>query len=398
MKKSEKLNKLKKDLSAGVKKIADYIRKEAEKSAEIKIGKKKFTFKPIKTIFAVTLLVLVFCIIGFILNMGTNMKTVETEFEAGSAYNAEKASSNGILYNNKGVSLVDDKGKILATIDRAVSQPVVRAEGKYLILADLSGNHYSGVYKNGKTAYDCNTDKDIISAKVTSDGYAAVATDTDGYKACVSVYNNRGNVLYTWNSGSGYVTDVDITENGRYLAAAQLVTDENKCDTRIQFIDTRRGEVIGTAERAGEATAEVKFINDNKLVVITDSHISCYTRSGKQIFDISLEGKTPSLYCLDSEKCLGVVVLDNRGNHMLEIYSYSGKLMGAYTASSEIRALAMHGKTAAVVEQQGIVRVTSRGKAKGVVKIPHDIKDISFFDSDRILAVGSSEAETLNLK
>ena len=382
--------------TAGIGRLADYIKGAAEKRATVKIDGKSFVLRPFRLLLALLAVLVVVWVIGFVLSFGTDMRNVNVEFESGSMYSAVPAGDMAAMYNNRGVKLIDSRGEVTETISEALSQPLVEAEGDYMLLADLSGNHFAAGYKNGKQICRYNIDRDIISAKITSDGYAAVAADTDGYKGRVTVYNNRGSELYSWNSGSGYISDIAITDNGRYLAVAQLLTSNGAADTKIQIIDTRRGEVIATADRSGELAAEIKFVDSNKLAVVTDSCISAYDRKGNQLFDISLAGKRASLYSLDSDECIAVVTMDNRGNHVLEMYSYSGKFLGSYMAGSEIRAVAARDGFVIVAEQKGTVRINLRGKQKAAVSVEHDIKSICCFDGGkRIIAIGSSQAETL---
>ena len=384
--------------TAGIGRLADYVMHAADRSAVVKIGGKSFVWRPFRLLLALLAVLAVVWIIVFVLSFGTDMRNVNVEFESGSVYSATPAGDKAAMYNNRGVKLINSRGKVTETISEAMSQPLVEAEGDYMLLADLSGNHFAAGYKNGKQICKYNIERDIISAKITSDGYAAIASDTDGYKGRVTVYNNRGSELYSWNSGSGYISDIAITDNGRYLAVAQLLTSSGAADTKIQIIDTRRGETVASVDRVDETAAEIKFENSNKLTVVTDSHISAYDRKGNQLFDISLAGKRASLYSLDSEDCIAVVTMDNRGNHVLEMYSYSGKLLGSYMAGSEIRAVAARDRYVIVVEQKGIVRVNLRGKQKATVNVEHDIKSVCCFDGGkRIIAVGSSQAETLRV-
>ena len=132
---------------------------------------------------------------------------------------------------------------------------------------------------------------------------------------------------------------------------------------------------------------------------MTDNHVAAYSRGGKQIFDISLSGKNPSLYSLDSRDRLAVVTLDNRGNNLLELYSYSGKLKACYTASGDIRAMDVRGRTAVSVEQRGIVRVSARGKGRSAVSVNHDIKNIGLFPGGkRALVIGTSQSECISVR
>jgi len=120
---------------------------------------------------------------------------------------------------------------------------------------------------------------------------------------------------------------------------------------------------------------------------------------GKEKFHISLIGKSPTLYNLDGDNTIGVVTQGGRGNSVLELYSTTGKLRGAYTATGDIRALSVRGKGAVVAQQKGLTRISSRGKEKKIISISHDIKSIGCFDGDKkVLAIGSGEAEVIKIK
>lgn len=381
------------------KKLKSTVDEWMSKTAVLRTGKRKITYNPVKVALVLLCVILVLMIICSAIGSVLRPKSVEVTLESGSTYKTRKISDDILIYNNRGVKAVNSGGKTVWQIDEAMSDPIAECDGKYLLLADLGGNHYAASYKNGKIVNEYKFDKDIISAKITEKGYVAIATDTDGYKGKVSLFNKRGSEIYAWNSGSGYISDIDISDNGRYLAVAQLVTDENAANTRIQIIDTNRGEVISTVERKNEVTAEVKFVSANKLLVVTDNHILAYTRGGKEKFSISLEGKEASLYNIDSDSLIAVGVMDNRGNSVLELYSSYGKYRGSYVAVGDIRAVDVSSSTVVVAEQRGIVRVNSRGKAKKTVSVEHDIKDVGLYsDTKRVMAVGYSEAEIVTVK
>lgn len=367
------------------------------KKAVLKIRGRRITYRPAAAAVILAVILIIAAVFASFTAGGT--ADVSIAFDTNDGCKTLQSGSNIIAYSNRGASAVDSKGRIKWNIEKELSQPMAETEGSYLLLADLAGNHYAASYKNGKLQNEYKLGSDIISGKITKNGYAVFATDTDGYKGRVTVFNSRGREIYVWNSGSGYVTDVAATDNGRYIAVAQLVTSGGDTDTKIQIIDTGKGEVIASADRAGEVTASVRFASANKLVAVTDSHIAAYSRGGKQLFDISLTGKNPSLYCIGGDDRIGVVTVDNKGNSVLEMYSYSGKLKGSYTASGDIRAIDVRGRGAAVVEQKGIVRVTARGKGKAAVTVEHDIKNIGLFPGGRrALVIGTSQAECLTLR
>ena len=379
--------------------VGEKVEPAMRKTLTIGKGKKKIVVKPVKlAVFTVVCLVLV-ALICQVASMFEGSKSVRIAFDSDNAYRAVSSGSCTVLYNNSGAKAISKKGRVKWEISEALSEPIAETDGNYLMLADLSGNHFAACYKNGKKKYDCLVGDDIISAKVTPKGYSAVATDTDGYKGKVSVFAPSGREVYAWSSGSGYISDIDLSDNGRYLAVSQIVVDNGKTDSKIQIVDTRKSTVIATVERPDEAGVEVKFVSENRIVFVTDSAISGYSKHGKILFEISLAGKNASLYSTESEKMFAVVCVNNRGNSVLELYSANGKPKGVYTADGDIRALSVSGTKAIVAEQKGIVRLGGNGKKRHITKINHDIKDICYFsDGGKFIAVGTSQVEVIKGK
>ncbi len=380
------------------KRAGQILRELFSKTATLTFKKKKYTFYPVRTIAAIIAIILIISVICEIAS-GFGEKSLDVPFEAGAPYTIHSGQWGVLLSNNRGAIAVDENGKTKWQIEQALSQPQIDIGGEYTMLCDLAGKHYAASYKNGKKATEYKVENDIISAKVTEKGFAAIATDTDGYKGKVAVFNKRGREIYAWNSGSGYITDIDITARGRYLAVAQLVEGDGEVSSKIQFIDTSRGEVISTAERNGELAAEMKFVSDNKLIVVCDNSIVGYNKKGKELFCISLKGKSPSLYSIDSDDIIAVEVRDNMGNSLVEMYTMSGKFTGSYKSDSDIRHLATGGKRTIVVEQKGIVSITPRGKVKKIIKAEHDTEAVGVFESGKTaVATGSMSGEIFGIR
>lgn len=376
-----------------------YISGLLNKKVTVKIGGRKQTLHPFKIAVSAIAVIVVLSLILSVVSLFGGHKTLNVSFEGGNEYKTKPFKDNVIMYNNRGVRAINSGGETEWEIEETLSEPIVETKGSYILLADLAGKHFASIYKNGRPYREIKTENDIISAKVTGKGYSAFATDTDGYKGKVTVYNRHGNQIYEWYSGSGYVTDVELTENGRYLAVAQLISDGEVASTKIQFIDTRHDKVVATAERTGEIAVCLKSVTSDRLAVVTDKSISGYNMQGKEKFHISLIGKSPTLYNLDGDNAIGVVTQDGRGNSVLELYSGTGKLRGSYTATGDIRALSVRGKGAVVAQQKGITRVNSKGKEKKIISVSHDIKSIGCFDDNKkVLVIGSGEAEVVKVK
>ncbi len=370
-----------------------------KKTAEVKIGRRKRVVYPFKlAAFAIALVIVLNLLVSFIFS-GRGSDNVNISFEMGNDYKATAVGTMVALSNNRGVVGITENGKVKWQIEKALSEPTLDTEGDYLLLYDMAGKHFAASYKKGAEKVNYNIENDIISAKITNRGIAAFATETDGYKGKVMVFDKKGKLKFEWKSGGGYISDIDITEKGKYLAVAQFLPGDNEIVARVNFIDTRRGEVIAVVERKNEIIAEAKFINSDKLLIVTDSNILGYSHKGKELFCTSLVGKNPTHYDLRSDNLIGIVTHDNRGNSVLEFYSMGGKLRSSYVASGEIRALSVRGRSAIIADRSGVVRVSASGRAKSVNQVSRDIKDIALFESsNRAMVVGASQAEVIGVR
>lgn len=275
---------------------------------------------------------------------------------------------------------------------------MVETAGDYVLAADLGGNSFAALYKDGAMQQEFVLGKDIISGKVNKHGMVAFATAADGYKGQAVVLDRRGRELFRWNSGEGYIMDLSINASGRYLAVAQLLGEEEQAGSRIQFIDLQRGEVVGTADRPNAVIGELRF-SGSRLLAVSDTQLCGFTGRGRELYTVSFAGKTPGRYDISSDRLLAFVTADNRGNAVLELYTPGGKCKGRYFADSAINSLAVSGDTVVIARQRELLCISSRGKLKKQVSCTHDIKCLGLCGDGRTaLAIGSTQADIVRIR
>ena len=254
------------------------------------------------------------------------------------------------------------------------------------------------MFKEGKQVCKYNIGKDIISAKVNKSGTSVFATAADGYKGRVTVYDKKGREKFSWNSADGYIMDVAINPSGRYIAVAQLSSQGQVADSKIQFIDLYRKKPINIAEQNDAVIGEIAFA-DNRLICISDSAFSGYSDTGRHLYTVSLAGKKPEEFDIFGGEYFTFVTKDNRGNDVLEIYSTSGRLKGRYQASGNITATQVHKDMIVAGGQREVCLISPRGKVKKSVECSHDIRSIGVFDNQKtVLVLGNSEADIFWMK
>ncbi len=366
---------------------------EIQKPAQIKIKGNSYTFQPLRlglVLLGVLLALILF--VNLLLIPSRRPKTLDMGFEAGGEYTIRPFMSHALMYNRRQLREVTVSGKTVWETEISMSHPVMETADEYILLADLSGNNASALYKQGKKVMDYQFGDDIITAKVNPKGMAAFATATVGYKGKVVVYDKKGKERFSWNSGEGYILDIALDDSGRYLAVAQLSGEGTEVNSKLQMIDLNRKKVVATAERSGTAISEIRFSKE-RLLTVSDSELCGFKTNGKLLFSVAFGGRNPSKYDISSDEVLAFVTTDNRGNAVLELYNTRGKLKGKYRADSTINNLSVFDHTVVIARQREVLSINPRGKLKKTTAAEFDIKSLGLFgDGHTVLAAGNTLA------
>ncbi len=383
-----------------VNKFMIWLRTNLLASKTINIGGKKIKFYPLRVFISLLILILLLTfIIKPLLLLKAPIAVESVAFESGSGYSVNTYGNNLLLSNEQGVVSLSRKGNLSFKVSDEEAKPMIDIAGKYYLRTEPANGKKVNIFKKDKLINTIEAGRSIISAKINKQGYTAVASEESGYKGMVNVYNGKNKLLYTWHSGEGYITDIDISSNGRYLAIAQLMSDKESAYTRILFIDIRRGETINTPIRDDAFVSYLKFTENDTLIAISDKDFSGYSKKGKERFNTSLAGKNPSLFAVD-DKFMGFLCTDGRGNSLVEIYkTKNGRQSGSYTANGQVRCFDILDNVIVLGEKKNVMRITPRGKCKRTVTLPHDVKSIGIFDDkSSVLAVSGTDANILRIK
>ncbi len=384
-KREKKQNKIKQTISVGW-----------NTKVALSIRGKKMTFSPWKLATLGAAILLLFTLLVQLLMIPAHRtRTIDLGFRAGSDYAVQSFQKDILLYNNQNMKVIDQKGETVWTVDLSLSSPLVETGGSYVLAADLGGKHAAILYREGEIVQEYQITKDIISAKVNQKGAVAIATAADGYKGSVIVVDKKGREQFRWNSGDGYIMDLDISDNGHYLAVAQLSSQGTRADSKVQFIDLYQKKVIRTAERPGTIIGEIRF-SGNKLLTVSDGELCSFSGSGKLLYEVSFAGKRPGKYDISSDEVLVFSAYDHLGNAVLELYHLNGKKMGTYLADTPITTLAVCGDTIVAASQRDVLQIKKNGKLRKRATCNHDVKEVGVFGSGKTcLAAGSTEADII---
>ncbi len=360
--------------------------------------KNAFNKKRLIAVFIVLMLVVVMIVsnpdVG---EFFSSTDALKLDFQTGVEYDIASYDNEMLIANNEGVFAIDKSGRESWSVIAPTTVPELLVKGRYFMLADIHGKTVR-TYKKEKQITQIEIENEILAAKMNKNGYIALATDELGYKGMVVLYGKDGKERYRWHSGSGYIGDIDISDNER-LAVAQINTDKDKVYSKIIIMNPNsKTEPECIAEIEG-LVIKLLYRDNGSLTAVSDKGIYSYSRFGNQKFAVDLGGRKPLEFNIENENNMVLSFDSGLNSTVLESYSSKGKLRGSYDAKAEILATDVNGEYIALAKRDGIVCINPKGNEKKELKASRDVKDIKLFSGrDRLLSLGGNSAEIMKVK
>lgn len=129
------------------------------------------------------------------------------------------------------VSVYSATGRKTATYYTGYSDPVIRSSLKYFLIYNRNGNEFS-VYNSFARLYSETLEEPILAAVICDNGNFAILTSGSEYKSVIYRYNQNfeKSSAYYYND---YVTSMNLTSDGKYLAVAPAGTADGSLSSRL---------------------------------------------------------------------------------------------------------------------------------------------------------------------
>ena len=238
------------------------------------------------------------------------------------------AYKDGIVFANMNhLTYLDNTGNVVWETDTAIVNPILKAKGNYILLAENGGSKIC-LYGDRKLIYDVDDPDKIIAAELSSAGDVVAITDKSSYKGGISVYNKSGARIFSWASGGSMVISADISAASRRVAVATLDT-ASAVDTTIQLFDVNRTDSYAKINISGTVVFDMEFTGDS-LTAFGDNRITGISAGGRLLYDNTFDNEQPTHSAIDSNgnKLLS---LDDGNIPMINMYNKNGKLKSSIT-------------------------------------------------------------------
>lgn len=368
-------------------------RKERRKRREER--KKKF---PILKILVAVLFLLVLCMgIWFFANSGVLDSTTGAEavyYTPAQHISGANLKNTYYLTTIDGVKSINTSGKDVAhdvnsTISpfiRAMKEPVYITSEKTILAYDISGTT-ALLFDESGIITPFSFDNEIIRVSMNKKGQFVVILHEDGSKAAVKLYNEYGNEIYTWYSGTGYVVDACINPKNQMMTVLTNDISGGGITSKLLFfrMDTAepvRGQVIGDHMAISVSYTDqcAMVLCSNGLYLIADSgemsNLMQFGDKKVKFFDYFTDGSL--LLCYENS---------TTETYLCEVYDKKGRKTSEFTLDAFVKIGDIGKNEFLVYKRKEVLNVNKKGKILDSIVTEFEIKNVNYF-KNKIAIVG----------
>lgn len=178
-------------------------------------------------------------------------------------------------------------GKEFLEIQHGFSNPVLETSKERVLVYNRESNKFI-IANNSNTVFEQTVDQTIFCADIADNGSVVFVTASPTYAAQITVYNKNMKQYYTWYLAEGLVTDITLSDNGRYIAVSTLNISGGLFVSKVYCLDTEEQEPIFTKELSDESVLTVESISSACFAYISNKNITFLNwKSGEKISDSS---------------------------------------------------------------------------------------------------------------
>lgn len=207
-----------------------------------------------------------------------------------------------IFVYDKSIALLDKNilktysayGKKEFEFDVNISQPISDNKNRFLCIAEKSGQKIY-LISGQNILWQKDIEGEIDRINVNKNGYVSVVVSGTGYKTIVITFNPEGKELFKTYLSTTTAVAVDISNDNRYLAIAEVNATGSMVQSNIKVISVDKAQSDPTnaieymySANPNELITNIRYQDKNKLICMYDDSIHMIqNNSDEKLIDLS---------------------------------------------------------------------------------------------------------------
>lgn len=238
--------------------------------------------------------------------IGGGTGSYPVDLSGSDARRLEQVDNYTVVLTDGYLTYLNASGAEVTRYDCAYATPLMRTEGKYVLMAEQGARRLQLTTRN-KIELEMETEQKIRSVALNAHGQVAVLTDgPQGYAVQIIVYDKSGKTLYTRNSNRT-VTDVALSPDGTTISTVSVEAVDGTLNTRLEVfsLSSDASAAQCTYQVDGALMYRAAYLSDGTLVAVgeqsavlmntADGGVSIYAPEGMHMLGYAVGGDTVAL-------------------------------------------------------------------------------------------------------
>ena len=318
-------------------------------------------------------------------------KKATIAFMGASTADFENFDNGVVCAKSNYICFIDKNGNIKWEHDTQISNPIVSTSGKYIAIASKDGTHLN-LYKGEKLAFSIDTKDKIRTCSVSEKGDVAVVTDKTAYKGGVSVYNKKGEEIFSWISGTNYISSAAMLKSRNI--AVSLVSTDTAVKSYVMMFDSSEKDPINRLEIPNTLAFNSEQCK-NDAYICADNSILSFNHRGDLNYNIRFDNMDIAHIATDA---LGWRAVSYTEDYLpyINVYDKNGTLKAGCATESVPDCIDVFKSTIVYNNGRDIICGKINGE-KSLYLAPMTVHNLIMIDRSTYMAVYENSLEIIKI-
>jgi len=283
--------------------------------------------------------------------------TEEYAYDASSDNRFAVLGDSLVVLSNAQLKIFGGSGETVYSADVAMEAPALAVGGGCAVAYDVGGTQMIVVDEKGERGrLTAAEDEPYLAASLNDKGWLAVTAEKKNYKGCVSVYSDKMELVFAFNSSERFVTDAWVTDDCKSLTAVTLGQKDSRFLSSLVFYDLDATEPRASCD-VEDGLVLAMGEKDGKIAAVSDTGLTLATYAGEIAASYGYSGGYLREYDLGGDGYTALLLnrYQSGSAGTLVTVGPDGKKLASLDVKEEILSLSAAGRYLAVLYADRLV-------------------------------------------
>lgn len=294
------------------------------------------------------------------------------EYDASASNRFAMLEKHLVILSDAQLRILSPNGEEIFSDSVSMEAPDLAVNGGRAVAYDVGGTELYVVDLRGKLLHLTADDKErFIAASLNESGWLTVTAEKQGYKGCVTVYDEKLEKVFAFNSSERFVMDACVTDDGQRLAAVTLGQEDGVFVSNVVLYDLKAAAPEADRDASGGLMAAPPVADydvenglvaaigqkDDQLATVSDTCLTFAGTDGKVTMEYTYDGSYLRGYTLGGENFVALLLNRYRSGSLGRLVTIGpdGRELAVLDVNQEVLDISAAGRYLAVLYADSLV-------------------------------------------